>query len=70
LAGTPVLVTGLNLRQSGTSEKLPFIAAAVGRPPHFSSKLKSAALCREAATPVLVTGLNPNPAIQSSKWMP
>jgi hypothetical protein len=24
---------------------------AVGRPPHFSSKLKSAAPCREAATP-------------------
>ena len=36
-----------------TSEKRPFIVAAVGRPPHFSSKLKSAALCREAATPVL-----------------
>jgi hypothetical protein len=36
-----------------TSEKLPFIVAAVGRPPHFCSKLKSAALCREAATPVL-----------------
>jgi hypothetical protein len=36
-----------------TSEKIPFIVAAVGRPPHFSSKLKSAALCREAATPVL-----------------
>jgi hypothetical protein len=35
-----------------TSEKIPFIVAAVGRPPHFSSKLKSAALCREAATPV------------------
>jgi hypothetical protein len=36
-----------------TSEKRPFIVAAVGRPPHFSSKLKSAALCREAATLVL-----------------
>jgi hypothetical protein len=35
-----------------TSEKLAFIVAAVGRPPHFFSKLKCAALCREAATPV------------------
>ena len=39
--------------QIETSEKLPSLVAAVGRPLHFSGKLKSAALCREAATPVL-----------------
>jgi len=36
-----------------TPARLSFIVAAVGRPPHFYSTLKSAALCREAATPVL-----------------
>jgi hypothetical protein len=37
-----------------TSGKITFTVAAVGRPPHFSSQLKSAALCRAAATPVLL----------------
>jgi hypothetical protein len=34
-----------------TAEKIYCLVAAVGRPPHFSGKLKSAALCRAAATP-------------------